>query len=530
MNNKDFIDVIERFKNGLISRATGGVFPHADYKSDRDIIVGNLKVKNTIPSYVQTCRTPDEFWAFIKSKFPTYAERRKYISESMNDTIELIELKPETNAPISNIEAYELGDEIGNGGFGEVYKYYHKLLDYNFAVKIFNPVFALEEENKESEKRFFREAKILFSLDHNNIVKIYDIGRINEKPFIRMELVDGYNMNEYISKYSTVNFERSKKPILALLKGLIYAHSKGVIHRDLKPSNFMVTLHGDFKIIDFGISAFLETEGHTKLSKTGEQVAGGLYTDPYLMQNPKIRDKRSDIYSVGAIWYFLLTGKAPSGSDMRNVLLKSTDVTTLQADTVMKCLAQDINDRYSSCDELIQRLTPPASRNENAVESIPNHLISEITREDIFEFFEEFYYNEIQNDQIQNTNYSDVFWYNGRKTEVEFLNRLYKLSEMPSYDSRFSNFEEEISQHTINNNDYEMFWIFDDERLELKNGDDEILLRFLSEMFHPVVLKKHSDWKAVLENINQLLDADGYEIYESTKISNRPVYSYRLKI
>ena len=61
-------------------------------------------------------------------------------------------------------------------------------------------------------------------------------------------------------------------------------------------------------------------------------------------------------------------------------------------------------------------------------------------------------------------------------------------------------------------------------------GDDEILLRFLSEMFHPVVLKKHSDWKAVLENINNLLDADGYEIYESTKISNRAVYSYRLKI
>lgn len=525
MNNNDFIVAIERFKNGLISRATGGDFHNADYKSDRDIIIGNSEGKDKIPSYVITCRTIDEFWNFIKHKFSTYAERRIYISESMNELIAFIELNSESNTTISDIQAYELGERLGNGGFGQVYKYYHKLLDYNFAVKIFDPVFAVEKENEESEKRFFREAKILFNLDHKNIVKIYDIGRIKGKPFMRMELVDGYNMNDFIKKYSIVNFERSKKPILALLQGLSYAHSMGVIHRDLKPSNFMVTSQGDFKIIDFGISAFLEAEGYTKLTKTGEQVAGGLYADPYLMQNPKIRDKRSDIYSVGAIWYFLLTGRAPSGGDMKNVLLQSTDITTLQADTVMKCLAQDINDRYSNCDELIQRLMPLTSGNENAVERILNYLITEVTREDIFEFLREIYY-----EQIQNNNSDDLFLFNGRKTEVEFLNRLYKLSEMPSHDSRGSSFEDEIILHTINNDDYGVFWIFDDERLGLKNGDDEILLRFLSEMFHPAVRKQRSGWEAVLNHINKLLDADGYEIYESTKISNRAVYSYRLKI
>lgn len=534
MSDKEFIDVIERFKNGLISRGTGGNFEDADYKSDRDIILKNPRVKDVIPSYVRSCRTPNEFWNFIQPKYARYADRRKFISDSMNEVLALIEAKTELSTPVSNMDAYELGVRLGSGGFGEVYRFHHKLLDCDFAIKIFNPIYANDAENKESEERFFREAKILFSLDHKNIVKIYDIGRIDQKPFIRMELVEGYNMNEFVAKHSIVNFERSKKPILALLEGLKYAHSKGVIHRDLKPSNYMVTENREFKIIDFGISAFLETEGHTKLTKTGEHIAGGLYTDPHLMQNPKLRDPRSDIYSVGAIWYFLLTGKAPSGSDMKNFLMISTEITTLQADIVMKCLSQDINDRYLSCDDLIQRLNPPIATNDKGIESKPNQYITEVTREYIIEYLTEFY-NEQMNTYVyhvpsQNSDYGAVFCYNGRKTEIDFLNRLYKLSEMPSHGGRFSNFEDEIYHHTIGNDDFKMFWIFDDERLMLKNGNDEVLLRFLSEMFHPAIRKERSDWSTVLNSINELLNADGYEIYENTKISNRAVYSYRFKI
>ena len=109
-----------------------------------------------------------------------------------------------------------------------------------------------------------------------------------------------------------------------------------------------------FKIIDFGVSAFLDTENHTQLTKTGEHIAGGNFIDPLLQQNPKLRDERSDIYSVGAIWYYLLCGRAPSGSDMREYLEKSNaHLTESNVNTVMKCLSSDINNRYSSCEELL---------------------------------------------------------------------------------------------------------------------------------------------------------------------------------
>ncbi|MNW51807.1 Serine/threonine-protein kinase StkP [compost metagenome] len=430
---------------------------------------------------------------------------------------------------------YEIGERLGFGGFGEVFKYHHKLLDIDFAIKILNPAFVSEEEREEYNRRFFREARILFQLDHGNIVKIYDTGIIEGKPFIRMEYLEGYNMNEFIKKYSIVNFDRSKKPIIALLEGLSYAHSKGVIHRDLKPTNFMVTLKGDFKIIDFGISAYLETEKYTILTRTGEKIAGGLFTDPYLIQNPRLRDVRNDIYSVGAIWYFLLTGRAPSGSDMKEVLMKTTNISELQVNVIMKCLSQDIDKRYVSCKEILSILKPVESLSiHNNVDtiSISDPQITEVTRGYIIEFlrdsFEEQMEAYVWNLPNNYVDHSKVFKYYGRKTEVEFLKRLYKLSEMPSRDKRVKNFEEEIYLHTIANDDYEMFWFFHDDRFKL--DDNEKFLKLLCEMFHPAVRNEKNDWISILQGINDYLESDGYEIYESGRVSNRSVYSYRSKI
>jgi serine/threonine-protein kinase len=332
MDKVELINVVERLKIGLISKATGGTIEEVEYIQDRETLLKNGLIKDYIPRFIKTCRNTNEFWYYIQPKYPTYAQRREFLTEEFNKVIYYLESLLDENSPIVNAESYDLTEVIGKGGFGVVYKYHHKLLDYDFAIKVFDPIFTSNEENEQAKKRFYQEAKMLFELEHENIVKIYDIGKLDGKPFIRMQLVeDGINMNEFVEKYSTVNFERSKKPITALLKGLQYAHDKGIIHRDLKPSNFMVDKHSRFKIIDFGISTFLESDGHTKLTKTGERVAGGLYIDPCLVENPKLRDVRSDIYSVGAIWYYLLTGKAPTGSDMRKRLVESSNISTLQA-------------------------------------------------------------------------------------------------------------------------------------------------------------------------------------------------------
>lgn len=150
--------------------------------------------------------------------------------------------------------------------------------------------------------------------------------------------------------------------------------------------------------------------------------------------------------------------------------------------------------------------------------------ITEITKRDIFELFRDGYENPCNwLDNIQRINYC----YYGSIKEIDFLKRLYPLDQMPSLDERYENAGIDIWQHTINNDDYPSFWIFEDERFPLKNGSDEELLKFLCEIFHPAVRNEKGYWKDYLEKINNLLRADGYELYENEKISNRYVYSWR---
>ena len=109
-----------------------------------------------------------------------------------------------------------------------------------------------------------------------------------------------------------------------------------------------------------------------------------------------------------------------------------------------------------------------------------------------------------------------------------FLKRLYDLERMPSFDSRFANAEQDIWQHTVNNDDYPYCWVFEDKRFNLQDGSDEVYLKFLCEVFHPAVRYDKGYWKEFLVAINKLLQNDGYEIYPAEKISNRDVYGWRI--
>lgn len=251
-------------------------------------------------------------------------------------------------------EAYDELEEVGQGGFGKVYKSHNKYLDLDFAVKVYDPVFCIEEEQIEGEKRFFREARMLFSLNSNYIARIYDAGKYNNRPYIKMEFINGYNLTKLHEEKGNLSFSRSRPIIVHILKGLEHAHNQNIIHRDLKPENIIYSIdERRVKIIDFGISAFVDTKNYTRLTRTGETIAGGSYADPLFRENPALRDVRSDVYSVGAVWYYLLCGRAPIGSDIReylkqaNVTLKDSEI-----DIVMKCLSVNIEDRYSSCSEL----------------------------------------------------------------------------------------------------------------------------------------------------------------------------------
>lgn len=146
--------------------------------------------------------------------------------------------------------------------------------------------------------------------------------------------------------------------------------------------------------------------------------------------------------------------------------------------------------------------------------------ITEYTRQDIIDILTNGYYDKKNNKKIQ------YFW-SGRIDEVSFLSRLYNLKELESTDRRFKNAYYDITQHRINNYDWEDDWVFYDPRFGIKNVNDEEFLRFILEIFNPAVRDENKNWEEALDKINEFLKRDGFEIYESDNISGRPIFKYR---
>lgn len=131
-------------------------------------------------------------------------------------------------------------------------------------------------------------------------------------------------------------------------------------------------------------------------------------------------------------------------------------------------------------------------------------------------------------DYKESENFDVKIDYWGRLDEITFLKRLYPLNKLPSYDSRFKNAEGDIWQHTVNNDDYGLGWVFDDDRFHLSSGnDDRYLLDFLCEMLHPAVRDDNKNWRALLDKINELLKPDGYSINPVAHISGRDIYGWK---
>lgn len=152
--------------------------------------------------------------------------------------------------------------------------------------------------------------------------------------------------------------------------------------------------------------------------------------------------------------------------------------------------------------------------------------ITEITRKEIFALFSEGYIDNSFS-LFGESGERILYAYNGDISEIDFLSDLYQLDKMPSLDHRFSNAKDDILQHTVNNDDYKQGWVFYDARFNLKDCDDEELLKFICKVFHPSVRSENSYWKGLLDNIQVLLKPDGYELHIAERISGREVYAWR---
>ncbi|MDH5546755.1 MAG: protein kinase [Gammaproteobacteria bacterium] len=207
-------------------------------------------------------------------------------------------------APDILANKYKIKHEIARGAFGVVYLAHHTALDRDTAIKALHAHYS-EEPN--FRKRFLREAKALAKLNHENIVSIYDIIEEENRHYIVMEFVDGESLYERLSSSDHLSLETAVDIALQTAKGLEYAHQFGIVHRDIKPQNIMLDKNGKVKLTDFGIVAAAD---EANLTMVGQVIGTPRYMSPEQAFGQEV-DSRSDIYSLGIVFYQMISGKTP---------------------------------------------------------------------------------------------------------------------------------------------------------------------------------------------------------------------------
>lgn len=265
---------------------------------------------------------------------------------------------------------FEIVSIIGKGGVGRVYKAIDNSLDTEVAIKV------MSNFDERQIARFKREARATRGLDHQNILRIYEYGSDDRYAFIVMELLEGKPLSSLIDGQSSLSLARCVNIIRQAATALNHAHSKEIIHRDVKPSNLFVITGGDspdlVKVLDFGILKLIGSaaEGQQDLSRSDEIFGTPLYMSPEQINKGDI-DSRSDIYSLGCVFYECLTGIPPleGNSSIETVIKHLSDhplplrEAVLGADfpeelesIVSKMLEKDPEDRFQSMDEFIEAL------------------------------------------------------------------------------------------------------------------------------------------------------------------------------
>jgi len=213
-----------------------------------------------------------------------------------------------TDLTNQSIGRYHILEQLGQGGMATVYKAYDTRLEREVAIKVIRTDAFPPAVLDRVLKRFEREARSLARLSDPYIVKVYDFGEYEGSPYLLMELHKGGTLKERLGK--PINSREAAELLLPVAKALAYAHAHGVLHRDVKPSNILINERGEAVLTDFGIAKLLEgEEGHT-LTGTGVGIGTPEYMAPEQGLGSQI-DGRADIYSLGVVFYELLTGKKP---------------------------------------------------------------------------------------------------------------------------------------------------------------------------------------------------------------------------
>ena len=232
----------------------------------------------------------------------------------------------------------KVGKFIGEGGFGQVFEATQRPLNVSLAIKMLRP--SAFNNYDVALERFFQEAEILMTLRHPNIIAVYGFGEHEGSPYILMERFKGFDLQRAYTKIGPADLTKVLPFILRASDAFHHAHShpvNPVVHRDVKPSNLM-SLSGDARVLDFGIAKILDPD-RRDLTIDGQTLTGGAFSDPHLVENPRLNDPKSDVYSLGACWYYTLTGLSPGGSNVTEQLKGVKGMTPEYESVVVKCLS-----------------------------------------------------------------------------------------------------------------------------------------------------------------------------------------------
>lgn len=273
----------------------------------------------------------------------------------------------------SSTKEYKLCSKIGDGGMGVVFLARDPHLGRYVAIKRLNEA---SLKNPVLRQRFLQEARAVAALNHTHVVHIYALGEDELGPYIVMEYVAGprqtewlapnesaatalppksLTLEQFISQKGSLTSDEAIEMILKIARTIEYAHSCGIIHRDLKPANILLDPSYEPKIVDFGL-ARLDKEGQNTpdLTMPGEKLLSLGYSAPELELDASTSDGRADIYSLGAIFYFLLTGRNPR-------YYREQDVPLFLQDVIRRAMENVREQRFSSASAFIKALTEAAS-------------------------------------------------------------------------------------------------------------------------------------------------------------------------
>jgi len=230
------------------------------------------------------------------------------------------------------------------------------------ALKVLHEKWATDDEFR---KRFLVEARLVGRLNHQNLIQVFDVGRYKNTLFYSMEFVDGETVDDMIERSGKIPLPETIEIVFGITRALQYLHTKGIVHRDVKPGNIMVTRSGVAKLGDFG---FVKSSLDSVLSTEGEVLGTPDYISPEAALGEKNLDFRSDIYSLGATIYHMLSGRPPFGGSGSTVMeahikdkapslqLLCPDLPPCAIRLVEKMMQKEREDRHSSFAELFEEL------------------------------------------------------------------------------------------------------------------------------------------------------------------------------